>query len=315
MDRVWPHAAVEEANLSVNVSLLRRALGAQEDGRPWIETVPRRGYRFLAGRGGPGRAGAPSLAGDSALPASRPARRGRLPGRRPGRRPHYPPRAPGADHGPADGHRASLRRSRPRGGRAGDEGGRGPHRQPPAGGDPAESHRSAGASQRSRSEPWAGAFEEEVTNPFAVEDAVAAQLARALGMEEEEAQCWSRPPRPHRPTSGRRGLPGLHEGALLLEPPHRGVTGPGVRLLPGGRGEGPVLRATALRPGRWSHPGGARGSAAPAPGLGSGGDRGASRPRAGRDTCGGSRLARLPAPLPRLGLHRGGGRAEPCARS
>ena len=48
MARVWPHAAVEEANLSVNVSLVRRALGAQADGQPWIETVPRRGYRFLA---------------------------------------------------------------------------------------------------------------------------------------------------------------------------------------------------------------------------------------------------------------------------
>ena len=45
--RVWPDTFVEEANLSVNVSILRKALGDQADGRPWIQTVPRRGYRFL----------------------------------------------------------------------------------------------------------------------------------------------------------------------------------------------------------------------------------------------------------------------------
>jgi TolB-like protein/Flp pilus assembly protein TadD len=45
--RVWPDTFVEEANLSVNVSILRKALGNQPDGRPWIHTVPRRGYRFL----------------------------------------------------------------------------------------------------------------------------------------------------------------------------------------------------------------------------------------------------------------------------
>jgi DNA-binding winged helix-turn-helix (wHTH) protein/Flp pilus assembly protein TadD len=47
LHRVWPDTFVEEANLSVNVSILRKALGAQSDGRPWIQTVARRGYRFL----------------------------------------------------------------------------------------------------------------------------------------------------------------------------------------------------------------------------------------------------------------------------
>jgi DNA-binding winged helix-turn-helix (wHTH) protein/tetratricopeptide (TPR) repeat protein len=42
----WPDTVVEEANLSVNVSLLRKALGVQADGRQYIETVARRGYRF-----------------------------------------------------------------------------------------------------------------------------------------------------------------------------------------------------------------------------------------------------------------------------
>ncbi len=47
MDRVWPDTFVEEANLSVNVSALRKALGERDDGRPYIETVSRRGYRFV----------------------------------------------------------------------------------------------------------------------------------------------------------------------------------------------------------------------------------------------------------------------------
>jgi DNA-binding winged helix-turn-helix (wHTH) protein/tetratricopeptide (TPR) repeat protein len=46
MTRVWPDTAVQEANLSVTVAMLRKVLGVQEDGRSWIETVPRRGYRF-----------------------------------------------------------------------------------------------------------------------------------------------------------------------------------------------------------------------------------------------------------------------------
>jgi len=45
--KVWPNTFVEEANLSVNVSALRKVLGRQKDGRPYIETVSRRGYRFV----------------------------------------------------------------------------------------------------------------------------------------------------------------------------------------------------------------------------------------------------------------------------
>jgi tetratricopeptide (TPR) repeat protein/TolB-like protein len=43
---VWPDAVVEESNLTVTVGMLRRALGSQPSGRSWVETVPRRGYRF-----------------------------------------------------------------------------------------------------------------------------------------------------------------------------------------------------------------------------------------------------------------------------
>ncbi len=47
LQRVWPDTFVEEANLSVNVSILRKALGEQPDGQPLIQTVARRGYRFV----------------------------------------------------------------------------------------------------------------------------------------------------------------------------------------------------------------------------------------------------------------------------
>jgi DNA-binding winged helix-turn-helix (wHTH) protein/TolB-like protein/Tfp pilus assembly protein PilF len=49
MEMIWPGTFVEESNLSSNVSLLRKALGDGVDGRPFIETVPRRGYRFASG--------------------------------------------------------------------------------------------------------------------------------------------------------------------------------------------------------------------------------------------------------------------------
>jgi DNA-binding winged helix-turn-helix (wHTH) protein len=48
MDRVWPDTFVEEGNLARHVSTLRQALGDTADGAPYIETVPRRGYRFAA---------------------------------------------------------------------------------------------------------------------------------------------------------------------------------------------------------------------------------------------------------------------------
>jgi len=48
MKRVWPDAIVEEGNLNKNVSVLRKALGEREGGAEYIETVPKRGYRFVA---------------------------------------------------------------------------------------------------------------------------------------------------------------------------------------------------------------------------------------------------------------------------
>ena len=43
---VWPDSYVEEANLAQNIFKLRKALGKNRLGEPYIETVPRRGYRF-----------------------------------------------------------------------------------------------------------------------------------------------------------------------------------------------------------------------------------------------------------------------------
>jgi Tol biopolymer transport system component/DNA-binding winged helix-turn-helix (wHTH) protein len=47
MRLVWPDVIVEEANLATNISILRKALG--ENGQQFIETAPKRGYRFVAG--------------------------------------------------------------------------------------------------------------------------------------------------------------------------------------------------------------------------------------------------------------------------
>ena len=48
MDTVWKDLFVEESNLTQNIYLLRRVLGADDNAGSFIETVPRRGYRFIA---------------------------------------------------------------------------------------------------------------------------------------------------------------------------------------------------------------------------------------------------------------------------
>lgn len=44
----WPDTIVEEGNLAHNVSILRKALGGGKTDQQYIETVPKRGYRFVA---------------------------------------------------------------------------------------------------------------------------------------------------------------------------------------------------------------------------------------------------------------------------
>ena len=48
MKVVWSDAYVEESNLTNNVYALRKMLGQGENGRSYIETIPKRGYRFTA---------------------------------------------------------------------------------------------------------------------------------------------------------------------------------------------------------------------------------------------------------------------------
>jgi TolB-like protein len=47
MEAAWPGLAVEESNLSVQIAALRRLLGPTPTGGDWIRTVPRVGYRFV----------------------------------------------------------------------------------------------------------------------------------------------------------------------------------------------------------------------------------------------------------------------------
>lgn len=48
MKEVWPETVVEESNLTQNIFTLRRILGEGDGKSKYIETVPRRGYRFVA---------------------------------------------------------------------------------------------------------------------------------------------------------------------------------------------------------------------------------------------------------------------------
>jgi eukaryotic-like serine/threonine-protein kinase len=48
LKEVWPDTFVEEGNLAVNIFGLRKALGNGNAGKEYIETIPKRGYRFTA---------------------------------------------------------------------------------------------------------------------------------------------------------------------------------------------------------------------------------------------------------------------------
>src|SRR6267143_2558037 len=47
LDRVWSGVAVEEGSLTRGISSLRQVLGSTADGRDYIQTVSKRGYRFI----------------------------------------------------------------------------------------------------------------------------------------------------------------------------------------------------------------------------------------------------------------------------
>ena len=48
MDKVWPGVIVEENNIQVHISALRKVLGTDGDPKRYLVTVPGRGYRFVA---------------------------------------------------------------------------------------------------------------------------------------------------------------------------------------------------------------------------------------------------------------------------
>lgn len=61
MKKIWPHAFVEEGNLTQNIHLLRKALGDDPNDHRYIVTIPGRGYRFVAPvNDNPGEENAPS---------------------------------------------------------------------------------------------------------------------------------------------------------------------------------------------------------------------------------------------------------------
>jgi adenylate cyclase len=47
IEAAWAGLAVEESNLPVQIAALRRVLGEEPGGDKWIETLPRRGYRYV----------------------------------------------------------------------------------------------------------------------------------------------------------------------------------------------------------------------------------------------------------------------------
>ncbi|HEX7295449.1 MAG TPA: transcriptional regulator, partial [Pyrinomonadaceae bacterium] len=47
MKRIWPETFVEESNLTYSIGQLRKTLGDDARHPCYIETIPKRGYRFI----------------------------------------------------------------------------------------------------------------------------------------------------------------------------------------------------------------------------------------------------------------------------
>jgi DNA-binding winged helix-turn-helix (wHTH) protein/TolB-like protein len=65
MQLIWPDSFVEEANLSQTIFMLRKTLGEDPKGRQYIDTIPRRGYRFVGDLAG---ASSPALSAAASAP-------------------------------------------------------------------------------------------------------------------------------------------------------------------------------------------------------------------------------------------------------
>jgi DNA-binding winged helix-turn-helix (wHTH) protein/TolB-like protein len=57
LEKLWPDTYIDENNLAVTVSMLRKAFGERAFDRKFIETIPKRGYRFVAEVGEPNATG------------------------------------------------------------------------------------------------------------------------------------------------------------------------------------------------------------------------------------------------------------------
>src|SRR3569623_1091471 len=60
----WPDQAIEESNLTVQIAASRRVLAGDAGEEVWIETLPRRGYRYI----GPAVTRAPATNAEPELP-------------------------------------------------------------------------------------------------------------------------------------------------------------------------------------------------------------------------------------------------------
>ena len=47
IESAWPGLAIEDSNLTVQIAALRRIFAEESGGKNWIETLPRRGYRYV----------------------------------------------------------------------------------------------------------------------------------------------------------------------------------------------------------------------------------------------------------------------------
>lgn len=71
IEAAWPGLAIEDSNLTVQIAAIRRVLAELQGGDAWIETLPRRGYRFIGPRGAASVAEtSPVLVGSAAPSAS-----------------------------------------------------------------------------------------------------------------------------------------------------------------------------------------------------------------------------------------------------
>src|SRR5438045_3764739 len=69
MKAVWPDTFVEEGALTRNISVLRKAFGDTGDEASYIETIPKRGYRFVTAIRAPAAETAPIVATEDASTA------------------------------------------------------------------------------------------------------------------------------------------------------------------------------------------------------------------------------------------------------